>query len=156
MISLTADRLQLSDAELYQTLGAVAAVGGLGSEDLRLSKSTVRRNRLKNRKTCAKKIIEETSQKSASMILTLHWDGKIMTDLNREVKDRLAILISGYPHFKEGKLISVADISDGKGRTMADKILQELQKADLLHQEYGAIVFDTTFSNTGNLLLCSS
>ena len=65
----------------------------------------------------ARNIIEETSQKSTSMILTLHWDGKIMTDLNREVKDRLFILISGYPHFKEGKLITGADISDGKGRS---------------------------------------
>ena len=96
--------------------------GGAKSEVLSLSKSTVRRNRLKNRETSAKKIIEETSQKVASMILTLHWDGKIMTDLNHEVEDRLAILISGYPHFQEGKIITVADISNGKGRTMAGEL----------------------------------
>ena len=46
IISLTADRLQLSDVDLYQTLGVIAAVGGVVSEDLRLSKRTVRRNRL--------------------------------------------------------------------------------------------------------------
>ena len=118
VISLTADRLQLTDTDLYQTLVA----GGAKSEALSLSKSTVRRNRLKNRETSAKKIIEETSQKAASMILTLHWDGKIMTDLNHEVEDRLAILISGYPHFQEGKIITVADISNGKGRTMAGEL----------------------------------
>ena len=152
IITETADRLHLSHRDLYQTLGAITAVGGIDSEDLKLSKTSVRRNRIKNRKARAEMIVREMSTKSASMILTLHWDGKIMADLTREVKDRLAISISGYPHFIEGKLITVADITNGKGRTMADKILQELQNADLLHHKYGAIVFDTTSSNTGNLL----
>ena len=68
---------------------------------------------------------------TAKTMLLFHWDDNIMTNQNREVKDRLAILISGYPHFKEGKLVTVADISDEKGRAMADKILQEPKKEDL-------------------------
>ena len=43
----------------------------------------------------------------------------------------------------------MADAENSKGRTMADKIIKELRDADLLHKTYGAIVFDTTSSNTG-------
>ena len=74
----------------------------------------------------------------------------IMTNLSHEVKHRLSMLIS------EGKLITVADISDDKDRIMANKILQKLQQADLLQQGYGEIVFDTTSSSTSNRFLCSS
>ena len=151
IITDTADRLNLTHHDLYQTLGAITAAGKINSEDVKLSKSTVRRKRLKNREARAKNIVQDMCEKSTTMILTLHWDGKIMADLQQEVKDRLAISISGYPHFTEGKLITVADIKNGKGRTMADKIIQELQNADLLQQKYGAIVFDTTSSNTGNI-----
>ena len=60
-------------------------------------------------------------------------------------------MVFGYPHFLEGKLINVATIENGKGKTMADKIMEELKDAGLFNKKFGAIVFDTTPSNTRNL-----
>ena len=42
-------------------------------------------------------------------------------------------------------------IENGKGKTMANKIVMELKNAGLFEREYGALVFDTTSSNTGVL-----
>ena len=47
VITHTADRLKLSSNEVFVTLGSVLAAGGASPDNITLSKSTVRRHRIK-------------------------------------------------------------------------------------------------------------
>ena len=50
---------------------------------------------------------------------TLHWDSKLVPDINKEMIDRLAILISGMPGFAEGNLLGVPVITSSTGERQA-------------------------------------
>ena len=102
-------------------------------------------NRIKE----AKRIREEFTTKTKDSILALHWDEKLMTDLSRNKAERLAILVSSFPHCPEGKLIHVSTTADGKGATMADEIVKKIEEYGLGEHKFGSLVFDTTASNTG-------
>lgn len=61
----------------------------------------------------------------------------------------MAILVSGYPHCVEGKIVNLTDIPDGTGKSIAAEIPEQLKKMKLLDKQFGAMIFDTTASNTG-------
>ena len=45
----------------------------------------------------------------------LHWDGKLMKDVTGTLQEQESILVSGAPHFIEGKLLSVSKLEDEEG-----------------------------------------
>ena len=110
---------------------------------------TIERNRDKNRLREAKRIREEFAAKTKDSILALHWDEKLMTDLSRTTAERLAILVSSYPHCVEGKLVCVSTTADGRGSTIADEVVGQLGEQGLQNHKFGSLVFDTTAANTG-------
>ena len=69
------------------------------------------------------------------------------------LRENEAILVSGAPHYKEGKLIAVSIRKDEKGEptstgeAQAQAVLAEIEKWDV-KENIVALVFDTTASNT--------
>ena len=83
----------------------------------------------------------------------LHWDGKMIKDVLGVPKHYTAVLVSGAPHYTEGKLtISSLVDKDGKptgtGETQAKEVFEQVKKWGL-EKCIRALVFDTTASNTG-------
>ena len=65
---------------------------GLGSNELALSRQTVRRKRMEFRQSFADNLKESFK---ADIPLTVHWDGKMMSDIiGRDIVDRLLVVIS--------------------------------------------------------------
>ena len=80
---------------------------------------------------------------------TIHFDGKILTDLSGEKGDRLAVMLSGdTPQCQSGKLFSARLIQDGTGKSQAEEVLTSMSEWSSQDNVY-AMCFDTTSSNTG-------
>ena len=77
-----------------------------------------------------------------------------MKDVTGTLRENEAILVSGAPHYKEGKLLAVSILKDEKGEptstgeAQAQAVLAEVEKWDV-KENIVALVFDTTSSNTG-------
>ncbi|GBL75641.1 hypothetical protein AVEN_154956-1 [Araneus ventricosus] len=69
-----------------------------------------------------------------------------MTNPEKVVSDRLTVLISGVPGFKEGKLWSFPD--DGTTQSQANKLFEIVEEWKLSENVY-ALCSDTTVSNIG-------
>ena len=114
-----------------------------------VSKAAVHRNRNDNWESEGERILKDFAENSKKCVLSLHWDEKIMVDLDKKKAERLAILVSGHPVCTEGKLIHVSTLENGNGVTMADKIYDKLKELELDSHSFGSMVFDTTASNSG-------
>ena len=83
-----------------------------------------------------------------------HWDGKLIQDVTGTLQEHEAILVSGSPHYLEGKLLSVTKLVDEDGQPTSTGEVQALAVLVQL-REWGvdkniiALVFDTTSSNSG-------
>lgn len=83
----------------------------------------------------------------------LHWDGKIMNDLENQYKqkDRLPILVSGV---KTHKLLGAPALpiksGESAGKLISDQAMILLDKWGC-REQIASMVFDTTASNTGHL-----
>lgn len=64
------------------------------------------------------------------------------------VGHRLAILVSGAPGHEEGKLLTVATLTDGTGEAQADATFNAIEDWRLAESVVG-LCFDTTATNTG-------
>ena len=87
-------------------------------------------------------------------LAAVHWDGKMIKALTGNSQENQAILVSGEPHFLEGKLLNVIKLVDAEGNptstgeAQAEAVIEEIRKWNL-QEEIIAFVFDTTASNTG-------
>ena len=80
---------------------------------------------------------------------TIHFDGKILTDLANETGDHLAVVLSGdTPQCQQGKLLSARRIDDGTGESQAEEVIESLKDWKAIDYVV-AQCFDTTSSNTG-------
>ncbi|KAG7156408.1 hypothetical protein Hamer_G006158 [Homarus americanus] len=113
------DRTNLSDRNAVFVAGAVAQALGHDIADMSFSRSTIRRYRASGRKQAA-----ETDRKSFSPDepLLLHWDGKLLPDVQNTTASRIAIVVT----------------FNGQ-----EKLLGNVEKL------VKGLVFDTTASNTG-------
>ena len=76
-----------------------------------LSQSSLERNRNNNREQLALTTKREFAQ-NIPKHCALHWDGKMMKNILGESVEWESILVSGAPHYNEGKLISVTSLTD--------------------------------------------
>ena len=60
---------------------------------------------------CARKLFDQNKPKHGA----LHWDGKLMTTVMGESVEWESILVSGAPHYNEGKLLSVTSLTNEDG-----------------------------------------
>ena len=90
---------------------------------------------------------------TASSIKVLHWDGKLLKEVAEATgehfkQENLAILVTCPPDFDEGKLLGIPKVSNAKGVTTKDAILELLEEWGISLDIF-ALVFDTTSSNSG-------
>jgi hypothetical protein len=134
--------------------------------EVSLSKSTIRRARIVNREEVCQ-LAREEFKKLQPFLSALHWDGAIMKDINNCLHDMLAILISGPPHYKEGKIIgmliniinlililfyfslAIVEMLNSTGRVQTETVWERLILWEGVMDHVAALVFDTTGSNTG-------
>ena len=142
-ITSTLDRFKVSDRVAMGTMGAFVAASGQNLGSLSLSRSTIRRHRIRNREAIAKL---ETIIIPEGIPVLVHWDGKLLPDLSgKDQVDRIAILVTagGREH-----LLGVPKIPRSTGTAQGEAVLKAITEAQLQTRVQG-LVFDTTASNTG-------
>ena len=143
------DRLRLSDN--CGTVMASAFIKGCGGnvEDFVLSRSTTRRTRIAQRRDISIRVLDEFRANPPSYA-AIHWDGRLTKDRVGEEYEALAVVVSGEPEFREGKLLGVQHLQSSTGREQAEATLTMIELWEL-EECIVALVFDTTASNTGVL-----
>lgn len=144
-ISGMADRLNLTLGQRTAFMGAILSEGGVSSKDVVLS--------VKSSMNASKTVRENVAQTIKRDFhppkhLTLHWDGKLVPDINNENKERLGVLVSGTPGFEEGKLLGVPIITNATGEEQANASYAMAKEWGVENLVRG-VVFDTTASNSG-------
>ncbi|KAG7162994.1 hypothetical protein Hamer_G002038 [Homarus americanus] len=136
------DRTNLSDRNAVFVAGAVAQALGHDIADMSFSRSTIRRYRASGRKQAA-----ETDRKSFSPDepLLLHWDGKLLPDVQNTTASRIAIVVTFNG---QEKLLGVPKKERETGEAQAEACLEAIKSWNVEKLVKG-LVFDTTASNTG-------
>ena len=138
------DRTKISSRNATFVLGEMASSLGHDVHSLNINRNSIHRARASHRATMWKKLKTEFS---ASVPLTVHWDGKLMEDLtSKEHVDRLPVLISGA---ETEQLLGVPKLLSGTGEAQAAAVVDCLKKWDVADRVV-ALCFDTTASNTGH------
>ena len=107
-----ADNLKLSNQQYFALTAGLLKAGGAKESEVNLSKTTVLRNREKNRQELAAKLMKEFASQTKEEVLTLHWDEKIMTDLDGVSLERLIVIVSSKS-VSEGKVIAAMSLEEG-------------------------------------------
>ena len=139
------DRNLLSDRAAMMVVFESLTAVGQDPENFALNRSTIQRQRRKQREAVANGIKEAFNPNTP---LTVHWDGKLMLDLTGKGKvDRLPILVSTMG---EKKLLEIPKIPAGTGKAEAEAVYSAIHEWGLENLVRG-MCFDTTSSNTGRL-----
>lgn len=148
-ICSTADRLSLSDNQTTAMVSAVLKAGGADLDDFAISASTTRRKRINTRYNLSQSYMNDFKEHPPDYC-TLHWDGKLLRDVLGETYpvECLSVLVSGAPHYEEGKLLGVPFIESSTGIQQCNATLELIQTWGLTDNIVG-LVFDTTASNSG-------
>ncbi|KAK0053559.1 hypothetical protein Bpfe_017019 [Biomphalaria pfeifferi] len=138
------DRVCLPDRGAVFVAGAVAQALGHDISEITLSRSSIRRSRIKERQRAA--AMDEKEFSLAGPLL-LHWDGKILPDIDgsKENVDRIAVIVTGNG---QEKLLGIPKMDRGTGEAQVNACIEVIEKWNLRSQIKG-LVFDTTASNTG-------
>jgi len=117
------DRNLLSDRAAMMIVFETSRALGQDPEGLALNRSTIRRLRQEHREATAAGIKESFKPTTT---LTVHWDGKLMSNLTGKDKvDRLPILVSTMG---EKKLLDIPKIAAGTGHAMAHAVHSAIQE----------------------------
>ena len=120
-----------------------------------LSSSGLERKRIQNRTVLMRKAMEDFNMKKPKYA-ALHWDGAMFKDVTGTLQEHEFILVSGAPHYIEGKILSVTKLTDDNGaptstgEAQASAVLQQIQDWQV-NANIVAFVFDTTASNSGRV-----
>ena len=90
---------------------------------------------------------------SKSSVLQIHWDGKLLPDLEdiHHLVYRLAITVSGK---NIDQILGIPKLERGTGVAMSESIVQMLNDWEIGFNLVCGLVFDTTSSNTGTTSAC--
>lgn len=114
-------------------------------EELIISRSAIRRARIKHRECFASEV---RASFNPEVPLIVHWDGKILNDFTRNERDRvdrLPVLVSGQ---QVVKLLSVPKLDNGTAASISKAIIQSIDEWGLRNR-IKELCFDATASNTG-------
>ena len=76
----------------------------------------------------------EQFEKKKPVRAALHWDGKLVKDTDGDLQENEVILVSGSPHYVEGKLLSVSklygeyDNPSSTGEVQAGAVIEQLKQ----------------------------
>ena len=138
------------------TTGVVASVlksAGANLNDFTLSKDTIKFQRNKKREVITKTVKIEFEAKKP-LFACIHWDGKLIDNVMGTKDEKLAVLVSGAPHFIEGKVLGIPSLVDDENNPTSTGEAQFSACLDLIDEwnvkdNICAMCFDTTSSNTG-------
>ena len=138
------DRVNLPDRASMFVLGAVTKSLGYELPDVTLSRSSIRRSRIAGRKADGEREQLRYKENEHGPML-LHWDGKILPDIDGKKVDRIAVLVT-----ENGieQLLGIPKIRNGTGEAQANVCIEVIDEWELRPNIKG-MVFDTTASNTG-------
>ena len=138
------DKIRMTSRNATYVLNEMATSFGHDVATININKNSIQRARSKYRHTRTDKI---RSEFTASIPLTLHWDGKLIEELtSHEHVDRLPVLVSGAA---VEQLLGVPKLPLGTGEAQASAVMQCLVDWSL-DDQIVALCFDTTSSNTGS------
>lgn len=131
-------------------MGSIAGILKADPSKSRLSKNTIERKRKNNRKIIALNIKDDFISKYASEASVIHWDGKLLLDMTRNIGtikrkvDYIAVTVTSNGI---SKLLGVPKVDEGTGDKMAEVVFDELSKWKMT--KIIGMCTDTTNSNTG-------
>ncbi|KAJ6634641.1 hypothetical protein Bhyg_13217 [Pseudolycoriella hygida] len=156
-VTSTIDRIKLSSNKFKYLMGSIGKVLTADSSKSRVSKNTIERRRKQNRSIIARNIKSEFIETSASEVCVIHWDGKLLTNIQRNdgtVKkkvDRIAVAATSSGN---SKLLGIPKVNGGTGDNIAKVVFEEITDWNLTRVI--GICFDTTKSNTGGKIGAAS
>lgn len=146
-LATTCDALGLSTRAASEIVAATVHSLGQNIEDFNVNRSSLSRGREKARSAAAAQL---KSDFKPDPILTLHWDGKIVSDLvGKEGVDRIAVVATGA---NTEKLLGVPKILTGTGRANAEVVFATAQSWEIT-SFVKALSYDTTAVNTGRYII---
>lgn len=146
-VAAALDRTNTSDRKAAHILSAMARTCQLGDnvEKMIVSRAAIRRARIKYCKAFAQEL---QATFGPIVLLTLHWDGKIMDNLTgpeRDRVDRLPVLVSGHDVVK---LLAVPKLENATAILTTGAIVNIIDEWGL-RGRVKALCFDTTAVNSG-------
>lgn len=141
------DKCKISDRDAVHVLIAVAEGLGHNVNDLIINRTSLRRMRSKYREAVVGKL-RENYRLSSTEPCVLHFDGKILPDINGTQKvDRLPVIVSN----RNGEqLLGIPRTPDGTGEDIASAVYDVIDDWGLL-PNIQAICCDTAAANTGRV-----
>ncbi|GBM56885.1 hypothetical protein AVEN_227383-1 [Araneus ventricosus] len=140
------DRTKVSDRKAVCVVAETARSLGYEVDEIALSRSSIRRERMKHRSNMFQQLKTEFQEKDAK--LTVHWDGKLLQNLTgKEKVDRFPVIVSGK---SVHQLLTVAKLASGTGEKQAIAVYATLQDWGLA-DKVSAMCIDTTSVNTGQI-----
>ena len=140
------DRNKVTSRQAVRTLAPALAHYGIDINKEAFSHRTLHRERTKQRKEIANEIRENFKPPKRSIV---HFDGKMLAELDGDFGDHLAVMLSGNSdQCRRGKLLSAKLIKDGTGESQAKEVISSLKSWSSTESVVG-MCFDTTASNTG-------
>ena len=144
------DRTKTSSRNAMYILAPTLEALGIDINDEIFSHTTLEKYRKEMRNRVAAEI--KASFKPPKR-LVVHFDGKLLSELNGSFGDHLAVMISGNSEqCRQGKLLSAKIIKDGTGLTQAKEVVSSALDWNVAQFIVG-MCFDTTSANTGKVLM---
>ena len=103
------DRTQISSRKAVGFAASLLKTAGADLAEFNLSHRTVHRQRDNSRVVLAQEALDLFKENKPDH-LAVHWDSKLIDDSHGTKKERLAIFVSGAPHYIEGKLLGVPSL----------------------------------------------
>ena len=142
-VAAALDRAKVSNRKATLLLTAAAQGLGHNPEKLAINRSSIRRNR----EVCRSELAAHLKQEFIpSVLIVVHWDGKLLADLTGKNKvDRFPVILSA-PGVCQ--IIGVPKLSEETGEAQASAVARLLDEWGVTDR-VAAMCFDTTSSNTG-------
>lgn len=140
------DRANVSSRKATYIVSAVLSAVKMDVQDFNISSSSIQRHRIAVRREIFADLKENLQ---VAKHLVVHWDGKMLPAITGiEKVDRLAILITGCA---TEQLLAVPELDSSSGQRQAEAVIDTLREWNVTDR-VKALCFDTTSSNTGNLI----
>lgn len=137
------DAAKVSSDSATVILAAAAKAFGVDLKKTNINRTSIHREREKYRSKMAHKLRQNFNPDD---ILTVHWDGKIVTSLTgRDLIDRQAVLVTGKSTVQ---LLGVPILEKSTGKAIGEAVVDLIKKWNLT-ERIKALSFDTTNVNSG-------
>ena len=111
-ITAALDRNKSSNKAVLETLGATLKAGSIGGKPVDLNEFVLSAESIRLKRAWQREVICRVAaaefKRTMPRWLAVHWDSKMMSDISNELREVLAILVSGAPDYVEGKLIGMS------------------------------------------------